>query len=52
VLVRGKWFSPYHQQPQIYACSPAGETLEELILIAEAGIASDYQDRIEYLPVT
>jgi hypothetical protein len=28
-----------------------GETIEELLLIAEAGIASDYQDRIEYLPV-
>lgn len=26
-----------------------GETIEELILIAEAGSADDYQDRIEYL---
>jgi hypothetical protein len=29
-----------------------GETIEELIFIAEAGIAKDYQDRMEYLPVT
>ncbi len=29
-----------------------GNTIEELILIAEEGIESDYQDRIEYLPVT
>jgi len=29
-----------------------GEIMEELILIAEEGVASDYQDRIEYLPVT
>jgi Domain of unknown function (DUF5615) len=29
-----------------------GETIEELILIAELGVASDYQDRIEYLPTT
>jgi len=29
-----------------------GETIEELILIAEEGAISDYQDRIEYLPVT
>src|SRR5947199_2987604 len=29
-----------------------GETIEELILVAEEGNPSDYQDRIEYLPVT
>jgi len=29
-----------------------GEIIEELILIAEEGIISDYQERIEYLPVT
>lgn len=29
-----------------------GETLEELLLIAEAGNPEDYRDRIEYLPVT
>lgn len=29
-----------------------GETLEELLLIAEAGDANDYRDHIEYLPVT
>ena len=29
-----------------------GEIIEELILIAEEGTISDYQDRIEYLPVT
>ena len=29
-----------------------GETIEELILIAEDGNPNDYQDRIEYLPVT
>lgn len=29
-----------------------GETIEELLLIAEEGIPSAYQDRITYLPVT
>ena len=29
-----------------------GDTVEELILIAEVGNPSEYQDRIEYLPVT
>jgi len=29
-----------------------GQTIEELILIAEEGTVSDYQDRIEDLPVT
>jgi hypothetical protein len=29
-----------------------GETLEELLLIAEVGDPEDYRDRIEYLPVT
>ena len=29
-----------------------GDTIEELILIAEVGVIGDYQDRIEYLPVT
>ena len=29
-----------------------GETLEELILIAEAGDPDEYRDRISYLPVT
>ncbi|MDQ6660534.1 MAG: DUF5615 family PIN-like protein [Chloroflexota bacterium] len=29
-----------------------GDTIEELILIAEVGTIGDYQDRIEYLPVT
>lgn len=29
-----------------------GDTIEELILIAEEASVSDYQDRIEYLPVT
>jgi hypothetical protein len=28
-----------------------GETLEDLLLIAEAGTPEDYQDRIEYLPL-
>jgi len=26
-----------------------GKTIEELLLIAEAGVATDYQDHIEYL---
>lgn len=29
-----------------------GETIEELVLIAEVGTIGDYRDRIEYLPVT
>jgi len=29
-----------------------GDTVEELILIAEVGNPEEYQDRIEYLPVT
>jgi len=29
-----------------------GETIEELILIAEAILEGEYQDRIVYLPVT
>lgn len=29
-----------------------GDTIEELILIAEEAALSEYQDRIEYLPVT
>ncbi len=29
-----------------------GETIEELILIAEATLEGEYQDRIVYLPVT
>jgi len=29
-----------------------GETIEELLLIAEEGIASAYENRITYLPVT
>ena len=29
-----------------------GETIEELFLIAEEGLPSDYQDRITYLPIT
>jgi hypothetical protein len=28
-----------------------GETLEELLLIAELGESNDFQDRIEYLPL-
>ena len=29
-----------------------GETLEELLLIAEVGEPDDFRDRIEYLPIT
>lgn len=29
-----------------------GDTIEELALIIEAGVPSDYEDRIEYMPVT
>lgn len=29
-----------------------GETIDELLLIAEVGKPDDYRDRIEYLPVT
>lgn len=29
-----------------------GDTVEELIVIAEVGNPEEYQDRIEYLPVT
>jgi len=35
----------YHPEMSI------GKTLEELILIAEAGIPGDFADRIEYLPL-
>lgn len=29
-----------------------GETIDELILIAQASVAEDYQDQIIYLPIT
>jgi hypothetical protein len=40
--------------PGIFILSPElslGETIEELILIAEASFADEYADRISYLPL-
>ena len=41
--------------PGIFVIDPAkniGETLKELIIIAEASFPNEYQDRIEYLPLS
>ncbi|MDM9379858.1 DUF5615 family PIN-like protein [Chlorogloeopsis sp. ULAP01] len=41
--------------PGIFILNPnlsMGETLEDLILVAEAALDDEYQDRIEYLPLT
>ncbi|MGK7944207.1 MAG: hypothetical protein AB4058_07045 [Microcystaceae cyanobacterium] len=44
-----------HHIPGILIIDPAkniGETLTELIIIAEASFPKEYQDRIEYLPLS
>ncbi len=41
--------------PGILILNPSlsiGETLEDLIVVAEASFDNEYQDRIEYLPLT
>lgn len=41
--------------PGIFILNPSlsmGETLEELIVVAEAALEDEYQDRIEYLPLS
>lgn len=44
-----------HHIPGIFAIDPSkniGETLTELIMIAGASFSGEYQDRIEYLPLS
>ncbi len=41
--------------PGIFILNPSlsmGETLEDLMVVAEAAFEDEYQDRIEYLPLT
>jgi hypothetical protein len=41
--------------PGIFILNPSlsiGKTLEDLIMVAEASFEDEYQDRIEYLPIT
>ncbi|CCI03950.1 hypothetical protein [Microcystis aeruginosa] len=44
-----------HHIPGIFVIDPSnniGETLTELIIIAGASFPKEYQDRIEYLPLS
>ena len=43
-----------HHSPGIFVLRPkatVGEILEDLIIIAQAGISQDYQDRITHIPL-